>query len=251
STDTSGTSGSTDTSGTSGSTDTSGTGGSTDTSGTSGSTDTSGTGGSQPQMVFDDYVLDIATLSNNEQTSLIGDAAIVNTASGSAIQFDGNRDMVKLGRLAEFEDSEQIAFTVEFTRDEADGSSQRLVWNKGNFGLAVSRDGLIAYVANNDGKFTKGFRADNIGLNDTDAHQITLMVDQVSDHLQVVVDGAVVIDETNTDFDFIDANGGEEWEWTLGTANNRFVDGEISAFAIDDDVQFIDIQAAQAEDLFG
>jgi hypothetical protein len=201
-------------------------------------------------MVFDDFVLDIAALQNSGQAELVDDAAIVNKASGSVIQFDGHRDMVKLGRLTEFEDSEQIAFKVEFTRDEADGSVQRLVWNKGHIGLTLAGDGLIAHVANNDGKFTEGFRVDNIGLNDTDAHQITLMVDQVSDRMQVVVDGTVVIDETNTDFDFIDTHGGREWGWTLGFARNRFVDGEISEFAIDDDVQFIDTQTMPVDDLF-
>ncbi len=192
------------------------------------------------QMVFDDFVLDIANLSTNGQAKLVGDATVVDTASGPVIQFDGNKDLVKFGRLTEFEDSEQIAFTVEFTRAEADGSVQRLVWNKGHVGLTLTGDGLIAHAANNDGKFTKGFYVKDLGLNDTETHTITFMVDQNADRLQVLVDGDVVLDETNTDFDFVDAHGGKEWGWDLGFARNRYIDGEVSAFAIDDEVVFVD-----------
>ena len=230
-----------------GGTGTTGTGtGTTDTSGT----DTSGTGTApQTPMVFDDFVLDIAGLPSNDQAALQGDAIVVNTATGgSAISFDGDRDVAKIGRLEQFESSDQIAFTVEFSRDTADGSTQRLVWNHKKIGLALTDDGLIAYVQNNDAKFWKGFKAPNIGLNDTDTHQITLMVDQTADRLQVIVDDQLVIDETGTDFEFAGA-GGREWGWSLGTKWGKYVDGEISAFAVDDDVQFID-QTAPADDLF-
>lgn len=271
STDTSGTdttdTGGTDTSGTdttdTGDTGTSGTGttgtGDTGTSGTgttgtggagTSGTDTSGTGASsQTPMVFDDFVLDIAGLPSNEQAALQGDAVVTNTATGgSAISFDGNRDVAKIGRLEQFESSDQIAFTVEFSRDTADGSTQRLVWNHKKIGLALTDDGLVAYVQNNDAKFWKGFKAPDIGLNDTDTHQITLMVDQTADRLQVIVDDQLVIDETGTDFDFV-GSGGREWGWSLGTKWGKYVDGEVSAFAVDDDVQFID-QIAPADDLF-
>ncbi len=205
-------------------------------------------GDPQVGMTFDDFVLDIANVANNGQAQLKGDAAIVNGASGAAIQFDGDRDKVDLGRLTQFENSEQIAFNVEFTRDEADGSSQRLVWNHRKVGLTLTDDGLIAHVRNNDDPFHKGFRVDNLGLNDTDTHQISLMVDQASDRLQVVVDGNLVLDETGTDFDFVGADG-QEWGWDLGTGSGRFVDGQVSAFAIDDDVQFTD-QPVVYDDLF-
>ena len=243
-TDTGGT-GTTDTGGT-GTTDTGGTG-TTDTGGT-GTTDTGGTGGTQGPMVFDDFVLDIAGLPGNGQAQLKGDATVVDTASGPAIQFDGHRDQVKIGRLREFENSEQLAFTVEFTRDKADGSQQRLIWNKEHVGLTVYKDGLKAHVKNNDGKFHEGFIAKNLGLNDTETHEITLMVDQVSDRLQVLVDGQVVLDETNTDFDFV---GGREWGWDLGFQYNRHIDGQVSSFAIDDEVQFVDVMGSAGADLFG
>lgn len=188
-------------------------------------------------MVFDDFVLDIAGIPVNDQGALKGDATIVDTAAGPAIQFDGQDDYVKLGRLKEFESSDQLAFTVEFTRDTADGSAQRLVWNHKKIGLTLTDDGLIAHVANNDAKFHKGFHAKNIGLNDTETHEITVLVDQNADRLQVLVDDQVVIDRSDVDFDFV---GGREYGWTLGTPWGRDVDGTISEFAVDDEVQFID-----------
>ncbi|NOD49760.1 MULTISPECIES: right-handed parallel beta-helix repeat-containing protein [unclassified Ruegeria] len=213
--------------------------------------DTGGTGTAQGQVIVDDYVLDIAGLPNNGQAEFRGDASVVNTASGSAIHFDGHGDAVKLGRLQEFESSDQLAFTVEFTRDEADGSDQRLVWNKGRVGLTLEDDGLVAHVQNNDAKFSKGFKVDNIGLNDTDTHQITVLVDETADRLQVLVDDVLVLEETSVDFDFSDAHGGRQWGWNLGSTRKDHVDGEISHFAVDDDVTFVDSSATQGDWLGG
>ncbi|WP_212751919.1 right-handed parallel beta-helix repeat-containing protein [Roseovarius arcticus] len=194
---------------------------------------------SQTGMTFDDFVLDIAVLATNGQAEFRGDATVVDTASGTAIQFDGHGDVVSMGRLKQFENSEQIAFNVEFTRDEADGSTQRLVWNHRKVGLTLTDDGLIAHVRNNDDPFHKGFRVDNLGLNDTDTHTVSLMVDQASDRLQVLVDDKLVLDETDTDFDFVGGDN-NEWGWNLGTGWGDYIDGEVSGFAIEDDVQFID-----------
>lgn len=190
-----------------------------------------------PIMVFDDFVLDIAGAANSGQAIFKGDAIVVDTQNGPAIHLDGSDDYVKLGRLNEFEASDQLAFTVEFARDVADGSAQRLVWNHKKIGLTLTDDGLIAHVANNDAKFHKGFKATNIGLNDTEMHEIMVLVDQSSDRLQVLVDGQVVIDRSDVDFDF---SGGREYGWTLGTPWGRDVEGTISKFAIDDEVQFVD-----------
>lgn len=203
-------------------------------------TDTGSDTGSGGQVIdgmmeFDDYVLDFAELNDS---NLRGDASLVETASGQAITMDGDRDVVKLGRLTEFEDSEQLAFTISYARDEADGSAQRLVWNKGHVGLTIVGDGLVAHVANTEGKFTSGFRVSDLGLNDTDTHQITMLVDENTDHLQIIVDGELVHEETDVDFDF---SGGRESGWDLGFARNRTVDGEIFEFAVDDDVEFVSV----------
>ncbi len=202
----------------------------------------------ETSMTFDDFVLDIAGLPTSGQADLRGNTAIVNSTSGSAIQFDGQGDAAKLGRLAQFEDSEQIAFKVDFARDQADGSEQRLVWNHRKIGLSLNDDGLVAHVRNNDDPFHKGFRVDNLGLNDTEKHTISLLIDQESDRLQIIVDDRVVLDKTDTDFDFVGGDN-HEWGWTLGGSLGRLADGEMSGFAIDADVQFTD-QFVIHDDLF-
>ncbi|WP_217355416.1 hypothetical protein, partial [Ruegeria arenilitoris] len=187
-------------------------------------------------MIFDDFVLDIAALLSDDRIQLKGDATVANTGSGQVIQFDGNDDYVNMGRLEEFASSSQLGFTVEFARDEADGSTQRLVWNHKKIGLVLKDDGLVVNVANNDAKFHKGFKAKDIGLNDLDKHEITVLVDEDADRLQVLVDDQIVIDETGVDFDFSSA---PNRDWTLGSQWGSDIDGEVSAFAIDDDVQFV------------
>ncbi|TMV07006.1 hypothetical protein FGK63_12890 [Ruegeria sediminis] len=207
--------------------------------------------GQTTETPLGDFVLDLAELLNGNQGELRGDAAVLDTPTGPAIHFDGYGDSVRLGRLEQFEHSEQLTFTVEFTRNEADGSEQRVVWNKGHVGLTLEDDGLVAHVANNDARFTRGFKVDNIGLNDTDMHRITVMVDQNADRLQIVVDGAVVLEETNTDLDFVDAFGGRQRGWELGTTHSRHVDGQISEFSVDDDVAFLDTPYVQENSLLG
>ncbi|WP_170763204.1 right-handed parallel beta-helix repeat-containing protein [Ruegeria lacuscaerulensis] len=211
---------------------------------TTGSTGTSGATGSQSPMVFDDFVLDIAGLSGR---ALKDDAHVVDTATGPVVHLDGHKDQVKLGRMKQFEDSDQLAFTVEFARDEADGAAQRLIWNKGHVGLTLVDDGLKVHVKNNDGKFHEGFLVKDLGLNDTEAHEITLMVDEVADRLQVLVDDEVVLDRTDIDLDF---TGGREWGWDIGFSRGRYADGDLSGFAIDDEVQFVDTLGSSV-DLMG
>ncbi|WP_171239021.1 right-handed parallel beta-helix repeat-containing protein [Ruegeria sp. HKCCA5763] len=212
----------------------------------SGSTGTNTGTGSQTPMVFDDYVLDIAGLATGNDAALKGDAHVVDTATGPVVHFDGYKDQVKLGRLKQFEDSEQLAFSVEFARDEADGAAQRLVWNKGHVGLTLVGDGLKVHVKNNDGKFHEGFHVKDLGLNDTEAHEISVLVDEVEDRVQVIVDDEVVLDRTDIDLDF---TGGREWGWDIGFSHGRYADGDLSGFAIDDEVQFVDPLGGTVSDL--
>ncbi|WP_226689832.1 right-handed parallel beta-helix repeat-containing protein [Ruegeria arenilitoris] len=189
------------------------------------------------QMMFDDFVLDIGGLLNQDEIGLKGDTTVVNTGSGPVVEFDGKDDYLNLGRLEEFSGSSELGFTIEFARDEADGSAQRLVWNHQKIGLILKDDGLVVKVANNDAKFHKGFKAKDIGLNDLEKHEITVLVDEDEDRLQVLVDDQVVIDETGVDLDFSDVNNRN---WTIGSQWGADIDGEVSAFGIDDEVDFVD-----------
>ncbi len=188
---------------------------------------------------FDDFVLEIERgFRNSEQIDgWEGNIHVKKDMPG--LHFDGDGDNVDIGRLTQFEQSEQLSLSVEFARDEADGSKQRLVWNHQKIGVELVKDGLVVKVANNDAKFHQGFKIKDLGLNDTDTHRITVLVDQDSDHLQVLVDDLLVLDETDTDFDFVGAGGGE-WGWKLGTPwGNAGPDGVMTDFRIDDDFAFV------------
>lgn len=200
---------------------------------------------------LDGYELNIANLeSANKGRGLRDDAYVADSEAGPAIVFDGDGDYARLGRLKEFEASEQIAFSVDFSRAEADGSAQRLVWNTKKFGLEVEGDGLTVFVANGDDGLHQGFTVSDLGLNDTEIHRFSVLIDQASDRLQVIVDDQVVLDERDAEFDFVGA-GGREWGWKLGTKWGRYIDGEISDFRIDDEFNFVEVTDVTDDALFG
>lgn len=190
--------------------------------------------------VLDDYVLNLAKLA---KTAFHDNAKIVTVGGETMISLDGTKDYVDLGRLTAFEKSTKISFEVDFSRDVADGKEARLVWNHTKFGLALEGDGLKIQVAT----ATEGFKTINVanlGLNDTDNHIIRVIMDEVSNHLQVVLDGKVVLDTTGTDLKFVGA-GGYEHGWTLGTPWGRYFDGEISDFRIEANASFATATAAK------
>ena len=119
----------------------------------------------------------------------------------------------------------------------ADGSNARLVWNHQKIGLGLEDDGLYIQVGVAGEDRWQKFRIDDLGLNDTDMHNATVILDDQEDRLQIIVDDRVVLDETNIDFDF--SSGGHEWGWSLGTKWNSWLDGQISDFRIDGDAPFV------------
>ena len=184
--------------------------------------------------VLDDYKLNIAGLA---KTAFIDNAKIAIVDGDQVIRLDGNKDYVYLGRLAAFEKSTKISFEINFNRDIADGKEARLVWNHMKFGLAVVEDGLKVQVATARDGF-KTIRVDNLGLNDTDNHTIRVIMDEVSNHLQVFVDGKVVLNTSSTDLKFVGASGYEHG-WMLGSAWERYFDGDISDFRIEAKADFV------------
>ncbi|WP_171230465.1 right-handed parallel beta-helix repeat-containing protein [Ruegeria sp. HKCCA4008] len=146
----------------------------------------------------------------------------------SMIDISNQNSRGNIGTLDGISDASQVSFSVDITRDEGETGAERLVWNHSNFGLKLNKKGhLVAKVDNNDDGFRKGFKAKDVELNDGETHQVTLMVDQDTDRLQILVDGAVVLDETNTDFDFA---GGQERDWYVGDSVDTFAIGEEAPF---------------------
>ncbi|MBE0454274.1 MAG: right-handed parallel beta-helix repeat-containing protein [Roseovarius sp.] len=198
-------------------------------------------GSLEPILLKGGFKLDFANIQNT--VTFHDNAHVVTTPVGSAITFDGKKDYVSLGRLTDFESSQKIAFSIDFVNENSK-SSERLVWNHQKIGLTLEGDGLHVQIANNDGNFNNGFRVAGLGLDDGDRHNVIVMVDAEADRLQIVVDDVLVLDEQNTDFDFVGA-GGQESGWSLGTAWNRWFDGQVYDFQVSDDFDFIETSTVE------
>ena len=148
---------------------------------------------------------------------------------------DGTGDYVNLGRLSAFDTSDALSFSVDFSRDVANGGEARLVWNHQNLGLVLKGDGLFIKVAGADGKF-KLFSSGDLDLNDTDKHSIRVIVDSATDRLQVIVDGGVAIDRSDVDLD-LGMSTGRDW-WLGGAKWGTGLDGQITDFRLEADATF-------------
>jgi hypothetical protein len=195
--------------------------------------------GQPSHLLKDGYVLDFATIATSDTIKLHDNAQVIDTPNGPSLSFDGKRDFVELGRLTEFEASQKIAFSVDFTSDNASNRAERLVWNHEKIGLSLEGDGVRVHVGNNASKFDEGFLVSGLGLNDGRQHSATVLIDAETDQLQILIDDVLVLNKEDTDFDFVGA-GGYEWGWSLGTAWNRWFEGEVHEFQVTDQFDFIE-----------
>lgn len=192
--------------------------------------------------VLDDHVTDFSELKSFQFRD---DTYVEAGADGDTVYMDGDGDQVQLGRLREFEDTDQLSFSVDFAQNTVSDQEQRLVWNYDNIGLAVEGDGLKVYVGQEDASFKKAISIDNLGLDDTEEHQVIVMADAGSDRLQVVLDGVLVLDSQNDlEIAFVE-NKADQAGWKLSTRGDLGFDGEVSDFRIEGDVDFLaDFQQA-------
>jgi Right handed beta helix region len=222
-----------------------GAGGGTDGGGTGGGgtggggTGGGGTGGGLP--VLDDYVANFVSFVGT--TALKGNAIVKNGVA----QLDGKGDYVNLGRLPTLDNTDELSFSIDFSRDVANGGEARLVWNHQKLGLVLKGDGLFVKVAGEDGKF-KLFSSGDLGLNDTNKHSISVIVDSATDRLQVIVDGDIAIDRSDVDLD-LGGTTGREW-WLGGAKWRTGLDGQISDFQLEADAHFQDNAHFQDDALF-
>jgi len=188
--------------------------------------------GSGPSWTGYGYQLDL----QNGGLQLKGDAAIVTDAAGAtALRLDGDGDYAKIGRLKQYEGSDRLAYSVEFARDTVDAGQERLVWNHLKTGLTIDDRGLVVSVATDEG--FKTYLIDDVDLANTETHRATVMIDADADRLQVILDDQIVLDAADRDYDL---SGGREWGWSLGTAWNRFYDGDVTDFQVTNQFQFAD-----------
>jgi len=187
--------------------------------------------------VLDEYIIDFSELAGRQ---LRGDAEIVHTENSSYLNLDGDNDALRLGRMTEFEDTEQLSFAVQFRKSETSDEEMRLVWNHHKIALTTEGDSLKVYVGDANNRYFESVTIDNLDINDTDLHEAIVIVDAESDRLQVILDEKVVYEEQDErDLILVDA-GGYEWGWRLGGAWNRGeLDGEIHDFRVQAEADFV------------
>lgn len=179
------------------------------------------------------FVLDVT---DPAMAKFLRGATATPTADGVKVRFDGDGDCIHIGRRSEYEASDQIGFSVNFSREEGATGTERLVWNHGKLGLTLKDGGLVMEVRGADGKL-KAFNFRDLGLDDIDSHNVTVMLDDRADRLQVVVDDRVILDKRGIDFE---VNSGQEWGWMLGTPWDRHFNGDITDFRLGDRFAFVE-----------
>ncbi len=150
----------------------------------------------------------------------ISDRQLKNGAELVADGEDGRVELaqgsyVKLGRLQDFEDAGQLAVELDFNRLEADGSTGRLLWNHTRLGVELKGDSLEFLVGTADGGVERVLIRD-LGLNDTESHNLRLYIDTEQDVLRGVLDGQEIVRLGNVDFD-MGSSADYQWGWTVGS----------------------------------
>lgn len=185
----------------------------------------------------DNYAADFAALSDAQ---LKGGAQVLTIENDSFVVLDGRKDYVDIGRLEMAESTDQLSFSVDFSKAQADQGHMRLVWNHDTIGLKLTADGLAIRIGLEDGSFSKvkAIRINSLGLDDTETHQVVVLADAAADHLQVILDGELVLDRQDLDIEFPSTVGNEQG-WTLGTNRKPDFYGEIYDFHVDASAEFM------------
>lgn len=186
---------------------------------------------------YDDFILNFAEVTDEQ---LRGGASVRQDGAGTFIKLDSSRDYVNLGHIEELDNTDELSLSVSFRKSNADDSNMRLVWKHTELGVIVTEDGLQIRADQADSPFYKGITIKDLGLNDTELHTVSLVLDSDQDRLQVVLDGQVVHDETGVrDFEVGD-EGDAQWGWHLGSAWGGDFYGEIHEFSMEAEALFVD-----------
>lgn len=185
---------------------------------------------------FAEFDYDLAKLNRSK---LRDDATVETTGSGAALLTDGEADFAVVGRLKEFEADGRLAISVDFDASaDPTGGNERLVWKVKSFGLLLDDGALELAVMGEDDKF-KFLKTGDLGLEDGEINNAVVLMDDVQDRIQLFVDGALVLDETDIAFDI-----GNTTKWKLGGSTKKSFEGEISEFAIDTEFDFYEDSSA-------
>ncbi|MFN3937463.1 MAG: right-handed parallel beta-helix repeat-containing protein [Gemmobacter sp.] len=184
------------------------------------------------------FKLDLSDLAG-QGVRLVDHAHVANGAGGPALRLDGHKDHAALGRIQALEKAEQVAATIEFTRETSNGT-ERLFWNNQKFGVTLIDDAIQINVATAKEGF-KQIRIDDAGVGNTATNRVTVLLDAAQDRMQVFVNNDLKLDERSTDFD-LQSGSKKEWGWTIGNEFNRHFSGDVHDFRLGDWFEFLDDQ---------
>ena len=177
-----------------------------------------------PPMVFDFDLAEVRQL-DPEALTLRG-GALFDPAAG-ALEFAGQDGWAFLDGGAATALGAQTTVSFAYQREIADGAYARLVWNRHNIAVDAKDDGLSLRVGLADGSF-KQYRIDDLGLNDTDRHEIMAHVNEETDLVQLIVDDVLVFSSTEDDVQLTRQDGSGASQWMIGGAWTGYFDGTIS-----------------------
>ncbi|AEI96548.1 right-handed parallel beta-helix repeat-containing protein [Roseobacter litoralis] len=153
---------------------------------------------------------------------------------GDAFVFDSETGVVVLGKLGDYRDTDEIVVDMKFTLNNS-ADTGHLFNNHMRLSAAAAEDELILRVATqNEG--LKTYKVDDIDLGENTEHHLTVLLDREDDHLQVILNGQVVLEDMTTDF--VARDGMHNWGWTLGHKWSDSVDGSVSDFNLSDEAHF-------------
>lgn len=111
---------------------------------------------------------------------------------------------------------------------EDQGTENLLLSNPDKFALILTDDGLKVQLATADQGLV-AFVLDDLGLDDAENHNITVLLDAQEDHLQVLLDGNLVLNIDDSTHDFLGdwgQNQDQDMDW------DQYFSGEVSVLRL-------------------
>ena len=180
---------------------------------------------------FDRLLLDDAAMLALRPTQLWGASKVQTVGDDTVLTFGGRGSEVRLDVIDSFRDADQIAFTLDYKRAAPDIFSSGLVRNGGQLDLSQTGDGLILQVATAT-EGLKRYDIRNLGLRDTDPHEVSVLFDPVNDQLKLYLDEVLVFRDDTTDLVMVNPQGAAREGWVLG----RGFTGTIEEFDLSENI---------------
>ena len=180
---------------------------------------------------FEDGPTDHSDIINGAQ--ITGSVSYEDTGvTGKAVRLDDSASNIKFERNDEIYGNEELSFSLNFKKDAgAENATGQLVYFAGGLFINLNSSGGLDVSSTNEGGSTK-LNTGDLGLNDSEWHQITVTVSEITGKATLYVDGAEV---KTADLTGTAQRADGSWGIHLGNpfGKGSFTDGLI------DDVQFL------------